>query len=47
VLYFDNTTRNQEHAWLSKGIADMLISEIAGRGAVDIVERTNLNKLLD
>ena len=47
VLYFDNTTRNQEHAWLSKGIADMLISEIAGRGAVDVVERTNLNKLLD
>ncbi len=47
VLYFDNTTRNQENAWLSKGIADMLISEIAGRGAVDVVERTNLKKILE
>ncbi|OHD65481.1 MAG: hypothetical protein A2176_13180 [Spirochaetes bacterium RBG_13_51_14] len=47
MLYFDNTTRNAEYAWLSKGIADMLISEIAGRGVVDVVERANLKKILD
>jgi TolB-like protein len=47
ILYFENTTRNQENAWLSKGIADMLISEIAGRGAIDVVERVNLKKILD
>ena len=47
VLYFDNTAKNQEYAWLSKGIADMLISDIAGRGAVDVIERENLKKVLD
>ncbi len=47
VLYFDNSARNQEYAWLSKGIADMLISDIAGRGAVDVIERENLKKVLD
>jgi TolB-like protein len=47
VLYFDNTTRNAEYSWLSKGIADMLISDIAGRGVVDVVERSNLKKILD
>jgi TolB-like protein len=47
VLYFDNTTRTQEYNWMSKGIADMLTSDIAGRGAVDVVERSNLKKILD
>lgn len=47
VLYFDNTAKNPEYAWLSKGIADMLISDIAGRGSFDVVERENLKKVLD
>jgi TolB-like protein len=47
VLYFDNTTKNSEYAWLSKGIADMLISDIAGYGTVDVVERGDLNKVLN
>lgn len=47
VLYFDNTTKNTDYAWLSKGIADMLVTEIAGRGGVDVVERANLKKVLD
>ncbi len=47
ILYFDNTTKNKEYDWLSKGIADMLISDIAESGDVDVVERANLKKILD
>jgi TolB-like protein len=47
VLYFDNVSKNQEYAWLSKGIADMLISDIAGRSGFDVVERESLKKVLD
>jgi TolB-like protein len=47
VLYFDNMSKNPEYAWLSKGIADMLISDIAGRSAIDVVERESLKKVLD
>jgi TolB-like protein len=47
ILYFDNTTKNKEYGWLSKGIADMLISDIAGTGSVDVVERTDLKRVLD
>jgi len=44
VLYFENTTKNEEFAWLSKGIADMLITDIAPY--IDVVERENLQKVL-
>ena len=47
VLYFDNTAKDRDYDWLSKGIADMLISDIAGRGEVDVIERVNLKKVLD
>jgi TolB-like protein len=47
ILYFDNTTRNKEYDWLSKGITDMLISDIAGNGTLDVVERANLKKVLE
>jgi TolB-like protein len=47
VLYFDNVSKNSEYAWLSKGIADMLISDIAGRSGFDVVERESLKKVLD
>jgi TolB-like protein len=47
ILYFDNITKDKEYDWLSKGITDMLISEITETGTVDVVERTNLKKVLD
>ena len=47
ILYFDNTTGNKEYDWLSKGITDMLISDIAGNGTLDVVERANLKKVLE
>ena len=47
VFYFDNVSKNPEYAWLSKGIADMLISDIAGRSGFDVVEREGLKKVLD
>jgi TolB-like protein len=47
ILYFDNTTKNKDYEWLSKGIADMLISDIAESGAVDVVERADLKKVLE
>ena len=47
ILYFDNTAKNKEYDWLSKGITDMLISDIAGTGSVNVVERANLKKVLD
>jgi TolB-like protein len=47
ILYFDNLTKNKEYDWLSNGITDMLISDIAETGAIDVVERANLKKVLD
>lgn len=47
VLYFDNTARNSQYNWLRKGIADMLITDIASAGAIEVVEREQLEKLLD
>ena len=47
ILSFDNTTGNKEYDWLSKGITDMLISDIAGNGTLDVVERANLKKVLE
>jgi TolB-like protein len=46
VLYFENTAGNAEYDWLSKGIADMLITDVAASGAVDVVERNSLSKVL-
>ena len=46
VLYFENTAKNTEYGWLSKGIADMLITDLAAGGAVDVVERSSLNRVL-
>jgi TolB-like protein len=47
VLYFDNITKDREYDWLSKGITDMLISDIMRTGMMDVIERTNLKKILD
>ncbi len=46
VLYFQNTARNADYDWLSKGIADMLITDLAGTGQVTVVERESLQKVL-
>lgn len=46
VLYFQNTTKNRQFDWLSKGIADMLISDISKSYQIEVVERENLEKIL-
>lgn len=46
VLYFENTTDNKEYAWLSKGLADMLITDMAGVPELTVVEREDLQKIV-
>jgi TolB-like protein len=47
VLYFNNTSGNKEYAWLGKGIADMLITDFVSAGTINIVEREELEKILN
>jgi TolB-like protein len=47
VLYFDNTTKNQEYDWLRKGLADMFITDISKSTQIQVVERENLEKVLN
>ena len=49
VLYFTNSalTRHQEYQPLSKGIADMLITELSASPALQVVERDRLQDLLE
>ena len=47
ILYFDNTTKNTEYQWLSKGLADMLISDLSVVQGIKIVERAALQKVLE
>ena len=47
VLYFENTTADPEYQWLSKGLADMLISDLSGLPGIQIIERASLEKLLE
>ncbi|MBN1797596.1 MAG: hypothetical protein JW822_03405 [Spirochaetales bacterium] len=46
VLYFENTTNSTDFNWLSKGIADMLITDITGVPEVTVVERESIEKIL-
>ncbi len=46
VLYFENTTNSKDFNWLSKGLADMLITDITGVPEVTVVERENIEKIL-
>jgi TolB-like protein len=46
ILYFQNTTKNKEYDWLSKGIADMLISDVSKSYQLEVVERENLEKII-
>ena len=49
VLYFTNSAliRHQDYQPLSKGIADMLITELSASPALQVVERDRLQDLLD
>jgi len=46
VLYFTNTRGSAEHAWLSKGLADMLAGDLGATGAFVLVEREELERVL-
>jgi TolB-like protein len=45
-LYFENTAAVEEYQWLSKGLADMLITDLSGLAEIKIVERESLEKVL-
>ena len=47
VLYFDYTGKDEQMGVLRKGLAQMLISDLAAVDAVRIVERDRLQQLLD
>jgi curli biogenesis system outer membrane secretion channel CsgG len=49
VMYFTNSAlvRHEEYAPLSKGITEMLITELAASSAIQVVERDQLQHLLD
>lgn len=46
VLYFTNTTNDSSATWLSKGLADMLVSDLGASAAFSVVEREELQKIL-
>lgn len=46
VLYFDNRTGQAEYDVLRKGLADMLVTDLAGVPPLQIVERERLEALL-
>lgn len=46
ISYFDNTTGNSKYNSLSKGIADMLITDLSKVRDIDIVEREKLEELI-
>ncbi len=46
VLYFENTAKNAEYDWLSKGLADMVATDLASGAGVVLVEREQLEKVL-
>ena len=47
IAYFDNNTGNADLEPLRKGLADMLITDLANVGSLQIVERDKLNQVLD
>ena len=46
VLYFDNDTGDESLAYLGKGLADMMITDLAAVPAIQVVEREKLEALL-
>jgi TolB-like protein len=46
VLYFSNTAKNKDFDWLSKGLTDMLITDLSTVKELNVVERENLEKVI-
>lgn len=46
VLYFDNHTNLREYDVLRKGLADMVVTDLAGGPNVKVVERARLDELI-
>src|SRR4051794_23767495 len=46
VLYFDNNTGKREYDVLQKGLADMLVTDLAASPSLQIVERERLEAVL-
>ncbi len=46
ILYFENTRDNKDYSWLSKGLTDMLITDISKVDNVQVIEREDLQKIL-
>lgn len=46
ILYFENTTQKFEYDWMRKGIADMLMTDIKKSDQIEVVERENLERVL-
>ena len=46
VLYLDNTAQVAEFAWLSKGLADMIATDLGSGTGVTLVEREQLHTVL-
>ncbi len=46
VLYFEDRAPSEDRAWLSKGLADMLATDLAATGGIRLVERERLELLL-
>lgn len=47
ILYFDYDGSSEEMGFLRKGLTQMLVSDLAGVGEVDIVERVRLQDALE
>ncbi len=46
VLYFDNNTGDKEYDHLSKGLADMMITDLSSVQTLQVLEREKLDELL-
>ncbi|MBI5410915.1 MAG: hypothetical protein HZA21_02880, partial [Nitrospirae bacterium] len=46
VLYFEDRTRNPELGWMKKGLADMLVAELARIPSVLVVQRQRLEEVV-
>jgi TolB-like protein len=46
ILYFEDRTRNPELGWMKKGMADMLVAELAQLPSVLVVQRQRLEEVV-
>ncbi|MFH2071191.1 MAG: CsgG/HfaB family protein [Elusimicrobiota bacterium] len=47
VMYFDNASKSHDFDWMRKGIADMVISDLSKIKKIKVVQRENLQKVLE